>query len=140
MFIIIRLFDLNKAINDDEYASNIFIDENIYYDDYIFVLSTIYASNIPINKWVEVYEKDNEKLRLSIITANVSHCLNWDENIEDEINACNLNKYKFNKEFKSMNESREWVKNKISPILLPILKEKDYITIKDVINTLKLIN
>ena len=50
----------------------------------------------------------------------------------------NLNKYKdINKEFKSMNESREWVKNKISPILLPILKEKDYITIEDVINTLK---
>lgn len=50
----------------------------------------------------------------------------------------NLNKYKdINKEFKSMNESREWIKNKISPILLPILKEKDYITIKDVINTLK---
>ena len=138
-------FNLEKAINDEEYARNILINEDIYYDDYIFILSTIYSSNIDIKYWLQAFQ-NNEKLFNNLIQfACVSHCLDWEENINDTIEIAKLEKCKNNinlndsnnYNFKEMNISREWVKNNISRKLLTIFKNNNKIEDKDVFNILK---
>ena len=126
-------FDLEKAIKNEEYSRLIPLNNDILYDDYIFVLSAIYASNINLNLWINKFIEDNKLFYILIKDAQVVHCYDWSEAINYIIDICELNKYNTNTHYRSSFVSRNWVNNNLSPYLLNQLKNNNDISIHDII-------
>lgn len=194
-------FNLNKALSDDCYAGDIninlincngemskqsyiiasknddcYIDGHLYislwYNDIIFTLSCIYASNIPLEFWIKEFEKSFKNnrntngtsydiLQALLETASLTHCLDFEEAVIETIqctsqyldNYANKNglykKRILNKSsgkyhaFKYSHDARKWVKDNISPILLPILYNSNdgrTISTTDIVNALRSVN
>ena len=102
--------DFKLALKDEEYARDIVIDKrkSIIYDDYIFVLSAIYASNIPLKDWIKKYKENNSLLTVEFECAQVTHCYSWENAILDIVETANL-LLPNNAKFKGITESRNWV-------------------------------
>lgn len=109
------------------------------YDDFIFVISVIYASNIDLNIWIRKLETDTDFLKYNIMDASVVHCLDWLYAIEDIIDFANDSSIPIDPKmrYKDSYQSRIWVNDNITPILIPILDNTGTITNDDVIKALK---
>lgn len=127
-------FDLSRAINDEEYARSLIVKKDVTYDDYIFIISVIYASNIDLNNWIKAFQDDTKLFDLLIKTASVEHCYNWDDAIDEIVDLCKL--YNTKTEHRLNKESRDFVSKNISPILIQKLYETNKISLEDVINAL----
>lgn len=127
-------FDYNIAIKNEEYAKYIQISTQSDYDDFIFVLSAFYASGVELNKIINAIEKDNNLWYDNVRDASIVHCLPWKEAVKDIMEYLNINEIK---EIKPMRESREWVKNNMTPYLLKHFKENNEILVSDILTALK---
>lgn len=130
--------DIDRALKDEEYARNIPVDEegNLY-DDYIFIFSVIYASNIPLDKWYEKFKNDDRLFGKILSFAQVDHCLNWDEAIKEEIDSCGLCEFENDNGFNGVLKSREFVQANITPFMLKKLIDNDKITNGDILEVFK---
>lgn len=135
-------FNLEKAIKNEEYAKNILINEirNIYYDDYIFALSTIYGSNINLKLWIQKFNEDPCLFDFLVDQSFINHCLNWNEAVIENIDNARLYEHiSFDssiKDFKTHYESRKWVIENLSSYLLKTLYYNQTITSNDIIQIL----
>ena len=128
------LFDLTKALQDEEYARDLKVGK-YEYDDFIFLLSAIYASNVSLSVWAGRFSEDNALLKTLISSCQVIHCQSWEDAICDIADYAGVRID--NSEFKSNKASREWVKERVSPRLLNLLYTYDNITERDVIDTMR---
>lgn len=129
-------FNFEKAVKNEEYARRILIDENLelYYDDYIFILSIIYASNINLEVWLNKFKENKNLFNLLLNSASIIHCEDWSDAINDILDMSKIINNDNN--FKNNKESRNWVSENVSPNLLKIFYENDDITTEDVVNAL----
>ncbi len=103
------MFDLSKALKDEQYARNIILDldKEIYFDDIIFVLSCIISSNIDIDLYIKSEQSDKIWLEL-LDEAKVTHTQEWDCCVAEAIERFDLIKYwNKNKVFKGHYSSRK---------------------------------
>lgn len=136
-------FDLNKAINDEEYARSISITEisgcDICYDDYIFILSALYASGISFDVIISKLQSDEEIFKTLLYSASVIHYQDWYDAVCDVLSLCKLELNLNEKEIKSSYDSRKWIRENVSPTLLKILHKRGSIEVNEVIYTLQFI-
>ncbi len=135
------MFNMTRALSDEEYARRISIDkkDEIHYDDYIFVLSTIIASNINLEHWCDALNREENRFESLVRYAAVDHCLDWNEAVKSSISHYNLNIYD-NGQYRTTMESRRIVENKITPILLKKLEYNGTISNNDILFALRNIN
>ena len=130
-------FDLCKAIDNEEYARSIQINDNVCFDDYIFVFSAMYASNINFNLWIEVLQNNEKLLDLLLSSASAEHCLDWHEAIEDIMDLCDIKKV--NITFKTNKIARDYINVNVSPVLLQRLHDNHKLSLNDVVDALKMV-
>ena len=128
-------FNYEKALNDEMYSMCIPVGKNDY-DDYIFIISCIYGSNISLDKWIQKIKDNPDIFKSQLYLASVIHCNNWNNAILEIAENYSINCE--NNNFKSSRESRNWVQQNITPILLKFLLKNGEITIDNVIYVLEL--
>ena len=114
----VNRFNLEKALLDEEYARNIVVSGEALYDDYIFVLSAIYASNTCISEWITKFKNHRGLFTSLIESAQVVHCYSWEDAVQDIADYCDIC---VSIPIKQSLESRNYVKEHISPYLLKVL-------------------
>lgn len=135
------MIDYERALNDEPYAMWIPIDEekNICYDDYIFVLSSMFASKIPLNMWHDYLKSNPKEIYNFVELASVEHCLNWNEAVSDYILFADLSNFD-TKDYMDINEARDLVKINMTPFLLRKFIDNKKITNDDVLCALEKCN
>lgn len=92
-------FNLDKAINSEDYAMNIEFKLKFYsnihnreriidicYDDIIYTMSIIYGSSINIYEFFKVFNEKEENLPNLLYSIEMYHCMNFDKAIIEVIN------------------------------------------------------
>ena len=105
--------DYKRATRDEEYARYIKVD-GIEYDNYIFIISAMYATT-KIDEFIGIIKHDNALFKTLLNDAEVIHCQSWSEAIKEIGYRCNVSLDA--SKFKCSKDSREWVSKNITPAL-----------------------
>ena len=92
------MYNLDKALLDEQYARDIIIDvdrygNNIYFDDVIFILSCMIGSGIDIKIWKNVLSNNEGLFKELVFDAQIIHTYDWDEAVMDVVERCGLYNY-----------------------------------------------
>lgn len=120
----------------DEEVSYISVN-GVEYDDYIFILSAIYAANIGGKVWAKRLEEEPKLWKELLFFAPVIHCMDWRDAIEDVIDLADLEHVPYDRSrFKSHYESRNYVIEHITPILMEEFRVCNEIRLPTIISVL----